>query len=349
MIRSYSLIDSLTLGRLQPQGVAFDLKRLLLGSSSPTQSALLGYLTSHQMGSRTYLCERGQGNDHLRGMAQVLPRGHEPAWDLVFLSPGVEYHEQAADLWREMLTYLAVWGARQGILRIYARTPEDPEAEAVFRQSGFALVSREEVFVLSQRPGPAPLPRGMHKLRAEDEWAVRELYHQVTPQLVKQLSGADTFRPRANSSAPFSGSWNVQYIWADKGRVIAHLALCGTKRGSWLEVVVRPEHRADALPYIRYMLTLARRHTRVPVYCPVPDHSVGLGWLLRTLGFTSFTRQALMVARTTVCVPAHRRIVAHGLEPRIDVGTLAGCPFKPTRGDGLVASAPGSRHCQVAS
>ncbi|MHB1293568.1 MAG: hypothetical protein ACYC4R_01095 [Anaerolineae bacterium] len=327
VIRSFGLTDSLTLERLQAQGVAFGLKRLLLGSPSPTRLALLGYLTHHQMGGLTYLYERRGDSRALRGMVQVLPRLREREWEIAFLSPGVEYHEQAAEVWRELLTYLTICGARQGVRRIVARAAEDPEAEAVFRQSGYSLVSREEVFVLSQPPDPAPLPRGLHQVRSDSDWALREFYHQVTPQLARQISGIGIFRPRMEPSGPFSGSWNVQYVWAEKGRIIAHLTLCGSRRGAWLEVAVRPEHRAEALPYIRYMLTLVRRYTTAPIYCPVPDHSVGLGWILRTLGFASFTRQSLLVARTTVCVPVRRHVMAHSLEPRVDVGTLAGCPF----------------------
>jgi hypothetical protein len=51
---------------------------------------------------------------------------------------------------------------------------------------------------------------------------------------------------------------------------------------------------------------------------------VGLGWLLRTLGFEPYTRQVLLVAHTVTRVSARQRLIVPGLEHSIDVSRPMG-------------------------
>jgi hypothetical protein len=83
-------------------------------------------------------------------------------------------------------------------------------------------------------------------------------------------------------------------------------------------------YRADLLPYLKYMLMVAKSAERLPVYCPVADYSVGLGWLLRTCGFESYTRQVMLAAYTMARVPIRQRVPVHpGLQSSVDIGTPA--------------------------
>jgi hypothetical protein len=75
-------------------------------------------------------------------------------------------------------------------------------------------------------------------------------------------------------------------------------------------------------------MTLADCTPATPVYSPVPDYSVGLGWLFRPLGFETFTRQVLMVAHTLARVPVRRPLFIHSLEGGVDVGTSVGHTFR---------------------
>ena len=324
MIRLFGLRDVLMVKQLQPQGVAFDLRRLLLHSSSPLHSALAGYLTHYGLGTITCVHEGTKEGRNLKGFAQVWPRADQSEWDIVFLSPALDQHQNAADLWYRLLTYLTILGAEQGIRRIYARSSEDAEAEDIFRQAGFTVITREEVFALRREPAAASRLSGLRPLTAQDSWALDELYRQAVPQLVQQAEGLPSRSGLARYHLSGSSRRSREYVWAEEGKLIAYMGWYSSPRGYWLEVVARPECRANTLPYIKYILSLIGCSTTMPVYCSVPDYDVGLGWLLRTLGFESSTRQVLLVVHTAARVPVRRKIMVAGLERSVNVHTSVG-------------------------
>lgn len=325
MIRLFGLRDVLMVKQLQPQGVAFDLRWLLLHSTPPLHSALAGYLTHYNLGTITCVHEgNSKEGRNLKGFAQVWPRPAQAEWDLVFLSPALERHERAADLWYRLLTYLSILGAEQGILRIYARCAEDAEAEDIFRQAGFTVVVREELFALRREPAAAPRPGNLRPLSAQDLRAVEELYRQAVPQLVQQVEGRPPAIGLARYRLPLGSRRGQEYLWIEEGKVLAYMGWYSSPKGSWLEVVARPEYRANALPGIKYVLSLTGCSETMPIYCPVPDYDVGLGWLLRTLGFEPCGRQVLLVRHTAARVPVRHRLVVPGLERGVNVHTSVG-------------------------
>jgi len=312
--RGFGLRDVIMIKQLQPQGVAFDLRRLLLHTSTPMLSALLGYVTRHHMGAITRIHEVSQAKN-LRGFVQVWPGSDRQKWDLAFLSPSLDGQREAPDIWRHLLTDLIIFAAEHGVLRIYARAPERASVEDTLRQVGFTMVTREEVFALTHPPVAAPLPKGLRRVGWEDQWILDELYHQVTPPLVQQAEGRGQhwyLKPHRTCD---------QFIWIQEGQAIAYLKICATLKGHWLDIMVRPEYRADILPHIKYVLTLTHCSPSMPVYCPLADYCAGLSWLLRMLGFESFRQQALLVAHTVSRVPVRRPIVIPGLERSVDVRT----------------------------
>ncbi len=327
MIRPFGLRDILTIRQLVSQGMAFDLRRTILRSPSPTFSSLIGYLVDGQVGVVTFVCDDEPNSGFARGFLQAQPRSRNTEWDLIFISPAPDYHAKAEAIWSQLLTHLTVRAAQAGIRRIYARAVEDADTENALRQAGYTVVSREEVFVSTKPMGPAVPPKGLRRLSPQDYPAIEVLYRRVVPQLVQQAEGCC---PHWCASRPYSklfGQKADEYVWIEKGRVIAYLGLCSSARGYWLEVVVRSEYRADVGPYIKYVLSLANGTENTPIYCSVPDYGVGLGWVLRTLGFESFARQALLVVHTVAQVRVHGGVLVRGIECP-EVGTTVGsiCP-----------------------
>jgi len=215
-------------------------------------------------------------------------------------------------------------------LRIYARAAEDSDIEGVLRRVGFTVISREEVFGLSQRdePAPSPQPAGLRPATPQDDWALGELYRQAVPQLVRRTEELP-FRRFATPGSGLAALGPIgEYVWVERDRIITYLGLCSSPKSHWLEVVVLPERHVDTLPYIRYMLTLSDRSPLVPVYCPVPDYGAGLGWVLRRLGFEAYARQVLLVAHTAARAPARRQVRGLSLERSAEMHTPVGhmCP-----------------------
>lgn len=319
MLRLFDPRDMLLLRRLKPQGVAFDLRRHLLQNTSLMRDALLGYLTAHHLGAITCVFRAPAEENGLGGFVQVSEGTGGAEWNLAYLAPNLDYDVNAGSTWYRMLGQLVLLGAENGVERICVRSAEDAEAEDLFRRAGFTVVSREEVFALDQEAKPAPQPRGLRPATPQDQWALNELYRQVVPKVIQQAEGCDP--PWGVPRRQVTGRCGTteQYVWADKGRMLACLRLTRTARGSWLEVLTRPEQRGDVLPHLRYVLTRAAPSAQSPTYCPVPDYAVGLGWLLRTLGFESYMRQVLLVAHTVTRASARQRLTVPGLEHSIDV------------------------------
>jgi hypothetical protein len=320
VIRPFGLRDVSALRQIEPRGVAFDLRRLVLSSISPARSALVGYLSGHRLGAIT--CVHTDEEGCVQGAAQVWPHRDRRAWDLAFLSPSLDENKNAAHVWHELLTYLSRLGIEHNVLRIYARSPEDVEIEDLLRHCGFSMVTRQETFVLSRQPAPAPLPRGLRRVEEEDRWPLDHFHQLVMPPLV-QKAEAPCHHMACMAADPFQSLSVDEYIWSRKSEIIAWLRISSSSKAHWLDIVVRPEYRAEVLPHIKYVLTLVKISKQRPLFCPIPDYCVGLGWLLRTLGFRTFTRQALMVCHTVVRVRVRHQIPLPAFERSVDVGPWA--------------------------
>lgn len=324
MIRSFGLRDIHLVRQLQIRGVAFDLRRFLLHPHTPLWSALVGLLSYEQLGTISWLYLSRQ-KVPLSGMVSVFPRRHTPYWDLAFLAPALDSRAEATYIWSKLLTHLTVLGVQRGITRIYARATEDAETEDILHQSGFSEVTREEIFVLVNRPSPVVASRGLHRLEPQDAQPLINLYREVVPLLVQQAEGESPHwaASRAHSFGPF---WvTKEYVWSEKSRANAYIGLCETEKGYWLEVVVRPEFRAEILPLIKHVLSLTECTEITPVYCQVPNYGVGVGWVLRALGFESYARQVMLVEHTMVRVPIKQRVVVPGIEGSVDISA----PVRP--------------------
>lgn len=323
MIRPFGLRDVLKLRQLESRGVGFDLKRLLLFSQPPTRSALLGYLTHDHLGAITSLHTNAKGGS-TQGFAQVHPRIDRSEWDLGYLCPALDHHRDAADLWLDLLRHVIVRGAQLKVDRVFARSAEDAEAEDILRQAGFSVNLREEVFALSTAAPPATRPKGLRLLEAPDRLALDRLCCAAEPRLPQGMQG---FTLRSICPPPLLLTRAVsvtEHVWMVRDEALAYLSLMQSPSGFWLDVVVRPERRAELLPHLKYVLTLTECSPTRPVYCPVLDSGVGVGWLLRTVGFTAFARQVLLVAHTMVRARVRRPLMIPSLEGSMDVSAPAG-------------------------
>ena len=321
MIRPFGLRDVFLLRQLQPRGTAFDIKSWLLSNSSSVRDALASLLTHSHLGALTFICQNPQG--YPQGYAQVRARPNGLEWDLCLLAPSLDDHKHTSRIWHDLLSHLIILAGQQNVLRIYARSPEDTEIETVFRGAGFTVVSREEVFVLSQPAAPAPLPKGMRPTDRSDFEALVALCRDAMPPLVRKAEasapdwcGARTQELRQNGHGKPHAA--TSFVCMTKGTTIGYLSLRQGSLGYWLEVIVHPDHRGDMLPYVRHLLSLTNCSPSKPVYCSVSDFGVGLGWILRTLDFASYTRQVLLVAHPVVRVPVRRSVVIEGLEGSVE-------------------------------
>ncbi len=337
MIRPFSLRDILTIRRLAPQGVAFDLERLLLDTSAPVSSAIAGYLTRSHLGAVTCIHD-GAGDQHdLRGFVQALPNIRASRWDLAYLAPALSQQPGASDVWYRLLTYLVIYAAEQRVGRVFARSAEDSEAEDLFRQAGFRAALREEVFKLPGAQPRVPMPKPLRPVTEQDRWALQQFYGRAVPRQAQDPDSGLSYRTTRNPSTLSISTILGEYVWSYREQILAYYGLLSGPRGCWLEVLVRPEHRGDILHHLRFMLGLPPAESG-PIYCGVPDYSVGLAWLLRTLHFEPQARQVLMIAQTAVRERVRHGVLVSRLEGNVETSVSIQMPSRTVAGsyvDGL--------------
>lgn len=319
--RRFALRDTWKVRKLQQHMMVFDLQRLLLDPVVPWQAALANVLLQGHAGAVTLVRDKPGSDGQLDGFIGAYPRHHSRDWDLAFLAPALDYEQHAPLCWSELLTNLTIYAAQCGAQRLSARLAEDAEAEDLLRRAGYSVVVREEVFALACRPGPAAVPKGLRRIEPRDAPSLRALYRDAIPPLVQQTDRVPPVWQLARGPTFSAVTGDIDYIWSDKGKALAHLMVRSGLHGYWLDVIVRPEYRADLLPCIKFVLTLTDCSEVQPIYCPVADYNVGLSWPLRSLGFVPYTRQVTMVAHTMARVPFRHLALVPGLEHSVDIGT----------------------------
>ncbi|MFO7917289.1 MAG: hypothetical protein R6V13_04335 [Anaerolineae bacterium] len=307
--------------------IAFDTRRLLLYAPSPTAAAILGYVTHHHLGAITYI-QQDSAAGEMKGFVEAWPRTNRPEWDLAFLAPSLD-GGGAGKVWQRLLSRLIVVAGEKNISRIYAR-PQEAQVEQILRQVGFTLVRREEILVLTSQTAPAPPVEGLRSIEAGDGGALRALCHRVQSHLGKGTEDVSPHRILDFYPYLHNGTTKDEYVWRQKGTLVAYLGLEGSPRGYWLDIVVDPDSRADLLPCLEYILGLTECAEKMPLYCPVADNVSWLGGLLQDLGFTSYTRQAVLVAHTKARTSVRCEIPVTALEKGIDMGAPVGQMFEPS-------------------
>lgn len=328
MIRPFGLQDLFHIRQLDAPKTAFDTRRLLLYAPSAMGAAVLGYLTGHHLGAVTYVQQNAKAGE-LEGFVEAWPRANGSEWDLAFVAPPLD-SEGAGKIWQRLLSTLIVMAGEKDISRIYARV-QDTQVERILGQLGFRVVRREEIFCLDSRTPPAPPVEGLRSIERGDGKELHALCHRVQSRLGK---GADDASPhRILDFYPHlqGGTTNEEYVWWQKGILVAYLGLQGSPRGYWLDIVVDPDSKVDPSPCIEHILGLAQCAEEMPLYCAVPgDYVPWLGRLLRDLGFTSYTRQAVLVTHTKEKTTVRCEIPVAALEKGIDMRAPVGQMFEPS-------------------
>jgi hypothetical protein len=337
VIRLFGLRDTLMLKQLEKLSVSLDVRRQVLHPSAVLRAALMGHLSRHHLGPLTWVLEDARRDRDRAGFLQVWPSAGRPDWTLGLISPGLDQDDEVEMIWRHMLSCCIEQAAMRGVQRILARVPEEAVVERVLRNSGYLVITREELFAGTRTYESVAQPKHLGVAGPDDSWHISELYHQVLPRHVQEAEAILSRRSVTQRSALLSSADLSEYVWRDEGRISAYLALSRGSAGYWLEVLVRPEHRADIIPHIKYVLGARTRYRHFPVYCAVPDYQAGVSWLLRALDFESLGREVQMVTHVAQRARARRPVLVPGLE-----GSEVRTPMGSTR-----SLCPGQEHCAV--
>lgn len=311
MIRPFGLRDLLAVRSLQRDGVWLDLFHHLLLRRSALATALIAPVPWVGSGLASFVWTPAQ---RAQGFVQMLKRPGRHEADLLFLAPDLQQTPYGRPAWEKLLAACIAEAGAQGLRRLFASVPDgQPESDAL-AGLGWALYSKEEVYVLARpaHPAPAQPDLRLRPRRPEDVWWLRRLYSIYTPQPVQHAEG---YNDDEQGSLPLAW-WELtnqsSFVVDDQGDVLGGVQLVSGRRGHWLLLHGDPGDSALMAAVVRHGIA-ASGNSRWPMYCAVRPYQGGLAAVLADHGFESFARRARLVKHVAVRVKAAEPVTAPNL------------------------------------
>ncbi|MBN1890172.1 MAG: hypothetical protein JW850_19405 [Thermoflexales bacterium] len=302
MVRPFQLSDIPLLTRLEKSGVPLYNEVALTHGLHPWRSALAGYLSLHRHGLHTCVLPASQAGG---GFAQMWPRQERGV--MTYIAPALSGNEPGA-VWVELLEAMAVVAGKLGLQYLIAEVPGESPAIDVLRHAGFSIYLRQDI--LRCVPGPACSekltdPTLLHKASPSDEWAVQQLYYNITPRLAQLASFVPEIKPASQV-----------YIAQDAGEVTTYLEIRPGALGAWFDVMVHPQAEVHAQHALIHGLALMGQQSERALYCCVRRYQEWLWEPLLALGFEAFASSAVMVKRLVAPVTEPELSPVAALEAR---------------------------------
>jgi hypothetical protein len=283
MVRPFQLSDIFLLTRLEKSGVPLYNELALTQGVHPLRSALAGYFSLHRHGWHTCVLPASHAGG---GFAQMWPRRERGV--ITYIAP-VPPDGELEDVWVSLLEAAAVVAGRLGLHHLIAEVPGEGSGIDVLRRAGFSIYLHQDILhcvpgtACSEKLSDPPLLR---KALPSDEWAVQQLYYNVTPRLAQLASFVPEIKPASQV-----------YVAQDAGEITAYLEIRPGALGTWFDVMIHPQAEAHVQPILVQGLALASQQCHGPLYCCVRRYQEWLWEPLLALGFEAFASSVVMVKR----------------------------------------------------
>ncbi|MBI4674232.1 MAG: hypothetical protein HY741_21520 [Chloroflexi bacterium] len=306
------LSDLRALAELGSQGVELDFERLRLFGVSPLTDALASHMSFGNMGAETFVLYANGRKQRALGVIQARTRKNRPEADLTFIAPSLDQDPDAVTTWYRLLAEATKGLGELGCQRIYATVPAGNSVEEVFRQAGFSVFTRDQVYLLdvpavnafqSAQPAYKSDSTTLRRMRKRDAWNILRLYTAITPRNVQY---AEAILVTEGATGKLEDWWEnangTSYVLEHNNTLTGVIRVTRGRLAAWVRLHLAPQAGAFADEVVAAAIGLVSKTRVRPIYVAVRDYEGGIRGALQAAGFAQHTERSHMVKHTTVRV-----------------------------------------------
>lgn len=328
MIRPFAFRDLPLVHRLHEHGVSLHTKSALTESPHPLRGALF-YMLVGGNHPTLVLKERER---RATGFIQLHLAGGKHHARILYLSSSVdgglnsEQVSQAGQdtgVWLSLLDEAMVIVGQRGMHSLVAEVDELGEALPILRQAGFAVYTRQDIWVLTAEDITAVTPTlTLQKCTSQDEWDVQLLYTNTVPRLVQLV---EPMPPTCDGNG---------WVLREENEVTAFVHVYEGAEAIWLAVFVHPNAENRAGDIVATAVADHPPKPTKPIYCCIRRYQSWMQSALEPVGFQLWSSQAVMVKHTVQHTRKPLRELITSLEKQgITASTPVIGPYSPTKSD----------------
>lgn len=271
------------LHRLSEQGILLHAESALTKSCQPLRGALFSMVSR---GDYVTYVWRSESND-AEGFIQIHLDEDEIHAHLVCIGSSVGEEDNSStsviheDAWLGLIDGAVAAIGRRGAHSLVAEVDETGPELPVLRHAGFAVYTRQDIWVLEDGPEQKEGLK-LHLCGPEDDWDIDWLYANTVPPLIQLVEPAP----------PDKGK-----IWVlrEEGELAAFVHVYDGPLATWIQFFIHPNAFTQIAEIVSAAVRVAAPQASHPLYCCVRRYQSWLQTALQQSGFHLCRSQAVMV------------------------------------------------------
>lgn len=286
MIRPFQLPDFNLLHRLDRHKIPLNAEAALTRQSHSLWNALRDMVGSGE--APTFIWKSAENNTV--GFVQLLINPPGTQAHLLYIG-SADYGAESdnpidEDIWLSMLDQTMVEMGKMGVLSVVAEAPEDGPELPILRRAGFAVYTRQDVWVHNGSTTPLPTQQEITVAVREDEWDIELLYARTVSQMIQLVE------PRP----PLDGE--DKWVLRENGELVTYAHLQRGNDASWMRLFVHPNVAAPLDDFVAAILNQKSSSRNRPIFCRLRRSQQWAQSALQANGFEYWGSQAVMVKHT---------------------------------------------------
>lgn len=284
MIRPFQLRDLPLLHRLGARGVALHTESTLTGRNIPLWDAVRHLFLGDQFPTYVWKARDGSASGFVR-LRLLIDAPHA---QIVYLGAKPRRAKTITNeiMWGALLEDLVVEVGRQGIHSLEAEVSEVGAELPILRRAGFAVYTRQDIWVLRQFDVNDDPSAMLRRRRSVDDWDIQLLYSNTVPRLIQLVEPAPPLK------------WGEIWVLREDEELTAFIHVADGPSTTWLRFFLHPNTKSKTEEIVTAALRLRPPTFNRPLYCCVRRYQSWLQTSLESKGFQLWGSQAVMVKHT---------------------------------------------------